>query len=176
MSDPMEYLCKSLSYEDGKLLHYGKRMLLIPFSWLINLQKEIENILGPDGAYVLIKNASYKGGLEMAKDIERFFKDLPPEQKIAAFLKLGNITGWGKLSLEKFQLDPLEVVIKSEHSYVEGAYEGESEGKCYFSSLVTSAVEQYVKNVGNIDYEIETVETKCIAMGDPYCELVIRKA
>ncbi len=71
----------------------GKRIVIVPFSWLINLQKEIENILGPEGDYVLIRNASFQGGAEFAKDSERLFGHLPLEHKIRGYLQLSSLTG-----------------------------------------------------------------------------------
>ncbi len=168
-------ILKDITYEDGILRQMGKRIVIVPFAWLINLQKEIENILGSDGAYVLIKNASYKAGIGVANEINAFLKSKSLEEKIQFYLNIVNTAGWGKVTLVKINKDPLEVVLKYEHSYVEGHYQNESEGKCYYISSVSAVIEEFMKFEG-INYPLEAIETKCVAKGDPYCEFIIKKA
>ncbi len=68
----------------------------------------------------------------------------------------------------------MEIIVKYEHSYVEGQYIDAHEGKCYFFTSIAAVIEQYLKNEG-INYKVDAVETKCVAMGDPYCEFVFRR-
>ena len=174
MLSPLERLKQELDYKDGILTHNGTRVVIVPFEWLINLQKEIENIIGTSGAYVLIQDAGSKGGKAVAKLIDNIFSNLSLEQKINTYLYISSMFGWGKLTLKKLQLDPTEVVIKYEHSYVEGHYQNESEGKCYYVSSVAAVIDELLKNAG-ISKELIYDEPKCVAKGDPYCEFVIKE-
>ena len=175
MSSPLEILKSELDYKDGILTHKGARVVIVPFEWLVNLQKEIENIIGSDGAYVLIQKAGRKGGEGVAALIDKIFAGAPIEEKIRMYLQTATMTGWGKITLEKIELEPLEVKLKYEHSYVEGHYQNESEGKCYYVSTVVSVIESLLKNKG-FTGELVSEETKCVAKGDPYCEFVIKEA
>ncbi len=174
MSEKFKEFANALEFEKGVVTYNGTRLIMVSASWLANLQKEIESILGPGGTYVVIRNASYLGGFDIAKKLNEIFKGFLLEDKIKGYLGFATLRGWGEFSLQECSLDPLNIVVKYENSYIKGRYENESEGKCFYFTGIAAIIEEFLKSEG-IKYEVEAIETKCLAKGDPYCEFVFRK-
>ncbi len=174
MNEKFKEFVNALDFEKGVVSYKGTRMIMVSASWLGNLQKEIENILGPSGAYVVIRNASYLGGFDVAKKLNKMFGGLPLEEKIRAYLSFATLRGWGEFSLQELSLDPLKIIIRYENSYIKGRYESADEGKCFYFTGIAAVIEEFLKFEG-ITYEVEAVETKCVAKGDPHCEFLFHK-
>ena len=175
MSEMFEEFKKQLKYENGVITYHGKRVFIGFIDWLAGLQVKLEEIMGSSGTYVLINNASYVSGKNLLPIMEKIIKpDDNLETKINKILKSIEIRGIGQFTLEKVETNPVNIVIKYEHSYVEGHYKNESECKCFYVVGIFPMIEKVLGD-GGIKEELDFVEEKCVSKGDPYCEFIIKK-
>jgi predicted hydrocarbon binding protein len=153
-------------------MHENKRHLMISCPWFTALQLELENTLGEMGAAALIIGATQTWGTRMAKAYAPLVKGMTFEEKVKYTIHAFNKAGWGQAELVEYHGDPVRIVIKKTQPYYEDRYNGSAEGsRCYLYHGVTTIIEAFAKAE---DFpELETIETKCIAKGDPDCEFTV---
>ncbi len=151
------------------------RYMLTESSLLLDLQQEIEAVVGSDGAFALFYHASKEAGKAAAEDtgFTQLFTGMPFTEHIGFVLKISQFQGWGLYEINEFREDPFRLVIRNKHTYIRDVYGGKADGpRCYYTSGLVDVFEAFVK-MGNRDLKLQITETKCKAKGDPHCEWVI---
>ncbi len=173
MQDEFKNYLTMLQYAGGVLRSMGAdRYMLASTSWLTDLQQEIENIIGPDGAYAVFETASKSGGQSASEgaSFAALFAGMPLEERVKLVLKYGQLQGWGPHELVEYSPDPFKVVVRSPRPYIGNAYEGKADGpRCYYQVGLANVI-QALANMDKRDLTLQFTETKCVAKGDPFCE------
>lgn len=157
---------KLLDMSDGKLTLMNVPVNVIPTSIFCNQQKMLIKTLGFENAYGEIysesKEGSYEYNLEFIKkegfdDVHRI---IDWQTKIVAF------AGWGKLELAVLDSETNRVVVHFKNSPYPKAY-GNALYPVDFvaAGFVAGGVSALFKK------DIDALETKCEARGDPFCEI-----
>ena len=173
MSDDeaFKYYISQFRYENGHVLLGDTRYMIMPVSWLGDMQLELENLMGASGTFALFDTASRRtrpAGATLAG-----LKELPFEHKWGAFLESAGLGGFGLFELISASQDPFKVVFKCSSTSYADAYEGKADSpRCYLNSTFIPYFELLAAQDG-IELKLKIEETKCIAMGDPHCEFVI---
>ncbi len=161
--------------EDGLVYFRDNRSVLLSVPWFTTMQRELEGIIGADGAFVLIESAAKRWASRAVNDYAPLVKGKPFEEKIKFVLQMHSITGWGNWELAEFSSNPLQIIIKETRPYHEDAYGGKADGpRCYYQSGLVALIEELAKLEGLPP--TKGTETKCMAQGDPYCEFVFSSA
>ncbi len=163
-----------LEYKDGKILYNGVRLLIVPSLWLGQIQKNMENIIGAEGTYVVIQNSSEEAGKILGNQIfDSFQQESSLEEKIKNYIFSLEIRGWGNIIEYDYQEEPLKIMIRVKDAYITDTYHKDAtESKCYFITSVMSLIKGWLEQAG-IKKELTVEETKCEAKGDPYNEYII---
>ena len=99
MQDEFKNYLSMLQHANGVLRSMGTdRYMLASTTWLTDLQQEIENIIGPDGAYAVFESASRSGGQSASSgaSFAALFAGMPLEERVKLVLKYGQFQGWGR--------------------------------------------------------------------------------
>jgi hypothetical protein len=172
--DEFKLLISMLQFQDGVVSIGNDRYLLAEAQWFAELQQDIEQIVGPDGAFVLMDEAS-KAGSRPDDDASyhAFFSGMPFEERVALAVKFSTIQGWGPMEVTEISSNPLRVVIKATNPYHKELYKGQADGpRCLPLSGMAILIESHARLDG-INVTLKVTETQCTAKGDPYCEYVI---
>ncbi len=160
---------KQFQLQRGAIYYAGRRLVIVEAEYLAGLQQKMEEIIGTDGTFAIIRDASLEGGRRIAKALVTMFKDLLPEELIKAFFKLLEFGGFGLSELKEFSLDPFKMTVTCENTYLAGTITGASEPRCLFFTMAVAFIEALLKEKG-YDKEFTYEETQCVAKGDNICE------
>jgi len=156
-------LCYPITVDSGR-----QRMILDDRNGLSFFIKEIHEKYGTGGEaflYFLGKTrGEISGRIFRSKKITREFLEEDLRSLQAA--------GWGIAELLDADLDKKFIRVRIYDLYESAAFEGRSsKPRCHF-------IRGYLEGLFSefLGVELESNEVKCIAMGDPYCEFVFKKA
>jgi hypothetical protein len=171
--DEFRTFISMLQFQDGVVRLGTDRYCLAEARWFAELQQDIERIVGPDGAFVLMDEAAKSGSRpDDDSSYHAFFSGMSFEQRVELALKFSVIQGWGPMEITEISANPPRVVIKATNPYHQDLYQGKADGpRCYPLSGMASLIESHARLDG-IDVTLKVAETKCKAKGDPYCEYV----
>ena len=157
-----------LNIKDGRIDLMGVPINIIPTAILVDFQKELVSSMGLEKAYDKIygisKTGSFKYNSEFIK--KQGFKDkriiLDWQTKIVTF------SGWGNLQLSAVDLTNDSVVVKYDNSpfpleYKKSNYPVDFIATAFTAGGVSAAFGK----------DMDSFESKCIALGDPYCEVIV---
>lgn len=151
------------------------RYMFTEISLLLELQQEIEAVVGSDGAFALFYHASKEAAKETAQDesFAQMFTGMPFTEQIGFILRIAQFQGWGPYEIAEFREDPFRLVLTNKSTYVRDAYGGKADGpRCYYASSLVDIIDAFVK-MAKLDLTLQITETKCKAQGNPHCEWVI---
>jgi hypothetical protein len=162
------------TFRDGAVMNGPDRHVLVHANFLVGIHREMEAVLGPDGAFAVIHNAAMRGGEFVAEQLAKQVGPAPIEQVIKMIHHIGTLIGWGKFTVVEFNEQPVLLRTRHDNSYITGFWEGASEGKCLFVSSIVGIVIPILKKAG-LATELEYEEHKCVAKGDSHCEFVVQE-
>jgi predicted hydrocarbon binding protein len=175
MEELYKNIINQLSLKGDVLYLNDKRYMLLGPSWLAELQKGLEKLMGADGTALLIEDATRRMGHRLLATYAPLIKGKSLEEKLQFILQMHTVTGWGKLELVEIQQSPPRIVLKDTMPYTKDAYDGKADSpKCYFQSGLLAIVEGLAKSEGWPP--LQGTETKCAAKGDSHCEFVAEPA
>lgn len=138
------------------------RCILFPQSGMAAMFQEIVRLFGTGGESILFR-AGYSVGKQGSDELAKLFGADEMTSNRAAFLGLFVALGWGRMEAVEVSADLSEFSLKLTDGF-------ESEGvraskpNCHFSrGLVVGSTEALFGR------SFECEETKCSALGDPYC-------
>ena len=157
---------RQFSSDNGKITVYDVRLVTLAFISLKEMQEEIISGLGKKGVGI-IYNASKKGGYEMAKQLCTVMG--LSGSKAVDLLMLGcrELTGWGSFELMDYKPAERKAIF-----HVTNGPFGEVPSKaenCHFTRGLVAGAMTYIFNS-----EVDAVETKCMAKGERFCEIVVQ--
>ncbi len=161
-------------FRDGAVMNGPDRHVLVHANYLVGIHREMEAVLGPDGAFAVIYNAAMRGGEFVADQLAKQAGAAPLEQVIKMIHDIGTLIGWGKFTVIEFTEKPVLMRTRHDNSYITGLWGGASEGKCLFVSAIVGIIIPLLKKAG-LATDLEYEEYKCVAKGDPHCEFLVRE-
>jgi predicted hydrocarbon binding protein len=157
--------------ELGSLLFKGVRYLLIRPETLLALHRALEAELGPEKAGQLLFNAGYTGGKLSGEKYKTDLK-LGDREAVKFMCKMGAEIGWGHFRLADIRSEPPSMTIEIMDSVFADAYQRETEqGICHLSRGVFGGLAEAI-----FSQSVVSLETKCLAKGDQFCEIRIDAA
>jgi predicted hydrocarbon binding protein len=153
-----------LAYDSasGALNFKDVRYMLIRPETVIGFQKAIEE-KNRNLAQAAFFRGGFRGGYLSAKEY-RELHDFDETQIINFMMKMGTEIGWGRFSLQKFDLKERHLSITVRHSPFAAAYGHSSSGVCHLIRGVLSGLASALFNKECIGSEV-----KCLAKGDEHC-------
>jgi predicted hydrocarbon binding protein len=160
---------------NGKVYLWGVKGLLIDTELFHFLELELINNFGAKKSGEILYEAAHKPALELCRNytdssIALFLKKFPQgRRKITEFFEwlVTNRTGYGVLKLKEYDEKKLRFVFTLKHSAIAKYFKTKEPVCSLFCAQFTAGVEAL------FDRGFIGKETKCIAKGDPYCEIVI---
>ena len=166
----MENMFSSLKINgEGHLLYQNYRMVLTTRNFIAFIQMAAEEVLGEEGARTIMYRAGFKSGYLFASHQAEVF-GLKGREIMEKYLADASSRGWGKITILEFDEHAPSVKIKMEGSYAE---EFGNVGKhvCHIWRGGIAGILQYITDKEERKLKIIAKENKCIAAGDPYCEI-----
>lgn len=159
-------LSKELELKDGEIRLMKTNVNLIPTSLFCELQKSLINNRGFEGAYNQIYNSAKVGSKKYNDSFIQKHK-FDDKRKILNWqIKIVTMAGWGQLEIAYIDLPKKEVIIKYDNSPFAARY-----GKSQYPVCIVPTGFTAGGVTSNLGMNIEGIETKCIAMGDPFCQI-----
>ena len=159
---------KFLNISDGEIKVWNIPMNIIPTFVLREWQKDTINEVGYKKAFEKIYKATKEGSKEYNQNFikKEGFKD--KRQIINWQTRIVSMSGWGKIEIAKIDFEKNEYVAHFKEIPFAKTY-----GKTNYpvDFLVSGFIAGGFSASFNAD--LECIETKCIAKGDPYCEYVV---
>lgn len=160
-------LAKTLKFGDGTILLMSTPVNIIPTDILCDLQKDMIKAVGVPKAYEAFYESAKKGALDYNKEFIKIHKFKDKRDIIEWQWKIVTLAGWGKWKVASITNENV-LTARVENSPFPRIF-GRSDYPVDFIPAGFSA--------GGIsaasNEQFEALETKCMAMGDPYCEIVV---
>ncbi len=170
-------LVSMLRREEAGLLLGGSRVVITPALLLGMLGAVIERLFGHHGADAAFREAAYRAGIACGANVhemlvEKGIED-PWEMVRVIVERIMPGMGWGEFQLVETSENPLRVVVRVSRPYVEVTGITSSESPiCYPMKWLLAGVLKVVLSEVGFTGELDAEEVKCVAKGDPYCEVV----
>src|SRR3989338_9252489 len=159
---------KTLTSKDGKLMLMNTPVNVIPTAILCELQKGMIEAWGFQKAYQQIYKTTKDGSYTYNKDFIKFheFKD---KRKIVDWQwKIVTFSGWGEWQITYIDLKENTLVARFKDSSFPKEY-----GKAKYPVDIIPVAFSAGGIAACFGIDLDCIETKCEAMGDPYCEIVV---
>ncbi len=163
--------------EEAGLLLGGSRVVIAPALLLGMLGAVIERLFGHHGADAAFREAAYRAGIACGANVhellvERGIEDPWKMVKVIVEQIMPEM-GWGEFQLVEMSEDPPRIVVRISRPYVEATGITSSESPiCYPMKWLLAGVLKVVLSEVGFTGDLDADEVKCVAMGDPYCEVV----
>lgn len=157
--------------DKGHALLFNEYFLLIPPSVLLTLMEALREELGVEKAEKIlmeIGEAQVKFALPRYRNLG--MEKVDKRRLIEFFLNFFNSFGWGKLSVSKLSFEDKKIILNIKESTLPLRYASLNKKKSetpidfYLVGFLKRAFEVI------LGIELDLKETKCMAMGDHYCE------
>lgn len=156
---------------EGSLKFKEVPYLMIRPETIASLQTEIESQMGRLNAGAAFYNAGFTGGKLSGARYREEFK-LTAHEAVEFMCKMGREIGWGGFRLVELDSSSKRMVVEVDHSPFAKAYgKSEYEGVCHLIRGVLGGLAH-----GIFLQEVESVESMCIALGNPLCRFEIDQA
>ncbi len=161
-------ISNTLSFKEGEILLMDQTVNVTPTSILCDFQKGLIENVGFRKAYEIIyetaKRVSYNYNSEFIK--KRGFKSA--RDILEWQVKIVTLGGWGKWTIKLFEPEKEHIILQIDNSPFPSVYGNSKFGVDIFAAgLVAGGLS------ASFGKDIETLETKCAAKGDPYCEIEV---
>lgn len=160
-------IAKTLSLKDGTILLMGTPVNIIPTDVLCDLQKDLIKAVGMPKAYEAFYKSAKIGALDYNKEFIKTYNFKNMRDIIEWQWKIVTLAGWGKWTIHSITNENI-LTARFENSPFPRTY-----GKSSFpvDFIPTGFSAGGISAASN--KKLEALETKCMAMGDPYCEIVV---
>ena len=161
-------LAKLIQLKDGEIDIMSLPVAILPVYILSDLEMELIRILGYKEAYEKIYKSVKNGSIKYNKFFLEKYAIKDKRKALNWQTKIVTLSGWGKLEVALIDFDNTRAVLHYINSPFAKAYEKTNYPVCIIPTAFTAggAVTVLGKNV-------DAIETKCVAMGDKYCEIEI---
>ncbi len=166
-----ELLDKLRLDDAGRLVLGDVPMIITDREFIALIQKVAEEVLGEGGAATIMYRAGYISAYSFSEAHAKLF-GISGFDILRKYLELASVRGWwSKHEIVELSEEPLRVVVRFWHTVAE---EWGNVGRpvCHMWRGGLAGILRYVAESMDKKVEIRVRETACVAMGDPYCEMV----
>jgi len=160
---------KMLKVEDGNMSLMGVDINIVPTSILCSLQKGLIDAIGLEKTYNQIYESAKKGSIEYNSSFIKQQKFVDKRKILDWQAKILEFGGWGHIEIAKIDFEKNTLVAHFKQTPFTATYTklyGKSKGPVDF---ITAGF-----NAGGLSVmagkDLDVIETKCVSMGDAYCE------
>ncbi len=159
---------KLFNVTDGELSLMDVPINIIPTNILCSLQKGLINAIGLEKAYKQIYASAKDGSKTYNERFVKTQKFTDPHKILDWQVKIVTFAGWGKLEIAKVDIKNDSYVVQFRSSAFPKTY-----GKANYAVdfVPTGFVAGGLS--ANMKKELDALETKCMARGDPFCEIEV---
>jgi len=163
--------------EEGKTTIAGQRAMIVSVKTLATQQKELERLVGEKWGSVVYeaeRKAIQEAALQIfgLKQLDSFRKGETFDKRsmVETLISIFNCVGYGILKLKKFDEKKPYALVVVENSTIPQEYEKRNSPVCFRVAGILAGGAEAVFMV-----PLKCRETKCMSMGDPYCEFEITR-
>ena len=160
-------LVKELELKDGEI-HIMKTPVCFAFTHiLVDLQKDLIENIGFKKTYFQLYETNKSGS---KKYNESFIKkhDFNDKRKVLNWqINIVTLGGWGKFEVMYINLKENKLRIKFDNSPFPKMYGRSNYPVCILATGFTAG-----GAAANFGVEVDALETKCVALGAPFCEIM----
>ncbi len=160
--------------DSGAITFQDVRYMLIRPDTVVDFQKAVEAMVGPERCAEAMMAGGYTGGSRSSKRYKEVFNY--SDQQIVAFMcRMGGEIGWGRFSLIELDTADRRLIIEVEGSpfaeaYLRDAPQTSELPVCHMIRGVLAGMA-----AGIFGGDVASQETGCVAKGDPICRFVIHR-
>ena len=153
-----------------RMLGVGVRVVIMRAGTFVDLQKQIEAILGVDASALF-----YEAGIRAGRESTRVLLEEWEERGMDFLKRWGRFyqsagVGWFKLEDINIDFEKENGYLRVKQSFIAEEYSKSNQPVCHFLCGFFSGVLQEV-----LGEKVTCEEVKCTAKGDQYCEFKFRK-
>jgi predicted hydrocarbon binding protein len=160
----------------GHIIAFNEYISLLPSGVVLKLRDLLESSLGPDKADSLIKEL---GKFQVEAAAKRYVETLGIEKlskmKLMEFTyNIINILGWGLITIDKLSIENKTAHITLRESALALKYKKvyQKNSDRPIDSWIAGILEKHFSVI--LQTNVEVNETKCISMGHPFCEFIMK--
>jgi len=166
---------RALKFKEGNLILWGIPGMLSPLSTIIQLQRVLEKKLGKGASKLMYYLGKFQGleGAKLSNEKFGYAKKITDKRKLLEFSTgQSEVTGLGIFKWVVVDFNKGFFVARGKSSI------GLEYKKIY--GIQRSPVDHFIRGQGAamvegiINREVFCIETKCVSMGHPYCEFIVR--
>ena len=161
----------NLKIETGRLTFKDVRYMLIRPDTVVDFQKAVEAMVGPEQCAEAMMAGGYTGGSRSSKRYKEVF-NYTDEEIVAFMCRMGGEIGWGKFGLIELDAAGKQLVIEVEGSPFAEAYARDEPSPFPVCHMIRGVLAGMA--AGIFDGDVASEETECAAKGDPVCRFVVR--
>lgn len=170
----------NLKVETGRLTFKDVRYMLIRPDTVVDFQKAVEALVGPEKCAEAMMAGGYTGGSRSSRRYKEVF-DYTDEEIVAFMCQMGGEIGWGRFSLIELDATNKRLIIEVEGSPFAEAYVRDQPATLRQAQGTASQLPvcHMIRGVlagmaaGIFGGDVASEETECVAKGDPVCRFVI---
>lgn len=160
-------MARQIKFEEGEIDLMKQRVVIVPNDFLIELSFESDKSI--DGIKQLYQSAKRGVKEGFAKELNKSF-GLKGAEFIKWLIDISGLSGWGNHDLIRIDPEKKIGILKTMNAPVAMKLKGRVNNPT--ESIWRGLLAGGASAVFNED--IDFVETKCFALGDPYCEFVFK--
>ena len=146
-------------------------MILTTRDHIVQIQKACERILGSEKAGEVMYQSGFESGHDFATALAAMSK-LKGEEILEEYLRIASVRGWGRFETVKADVSTGLFMVRVHTSIVEEFPPGKGKVCHIWRGSLAGVVQAILESLGKTG-EIKSEEMKCMADGDPYCEIQI---
>jgi predicted hydrocarbon binding protein len=161
-------MAREIKFKEGEISLLGDRVVLIPaYSLGSMLKSASENPELGKSLYYVSKECLRNG---FAKVVRSKY-GLTGMRLIEWLVNVGHVAGWGSISIVKRDVSPerVEFVFHVKNPPLLGLAKSAKPVDHIFRGMIAGGESMA------FDADVEAIETKCVAQGNPYCEFVAKR-
>jgi predicted hydrocarbon binding protein len=160
----------NLSVETGRLIFKDVRYMLIRPDTVVDFQKAVEEMVGPERCAEAMMAGGYTGGSRSSRRYKELF-NYTDEEIVAFMCQMGGEIGWGKFRLVELDAASKRLVVEVENSAFAEAYAQDELSSLPVCHMIRGVLAGMAAGIfgGDVDSE----EATCVAKGDSVCRFVI---
>jgi predicted hydrocarbon binding protein len=161
-------LAKLISMKDGEITLMDVPVTIYPVHIISDLEKELIGALGYRRAYEKIYKSVREGSIKYNRSFTKKYAIKDKRKALNWQVKIVTLSGWGKLEVALLDFEKTRAVLHYNNSPFPRLYKKTNYPVCIITTAFTAGGASVV-----IGKDLDAVETRCIAMGDRFCEIEI---
>lgn len=162
----------NLEYETGRLTFKEVRYMLIRPDTVVDLQKAVEGLVGPEKCAEALLAGGYSGGSRSSRRYQEAF-NYSAQEVVAFMCRMGGAIGWGRFSLIELDATNKRLIMEVQDSPFAEAYVRDEPSTAQLP--VCHMIRGVLAGMAAVIFggDVASEETECVAKGDRVCRFVI---